>query len=150
MPAFPWLVESDPGRFFVSEVSSKGSPPVMGVPYVLSSRGRKRSRDPDSVARGGAERTLIKNYILDTNVLLHDPHSLLSFQDNTVLVPIEVIEEIDRFKRESSDRGQNARAVSRLLDALRGQGRLSVGSLCPQGAGSAFSSTARMALRPSR
>ena len=80
-----------------------------------------------SRARGGAEKTLIKNYILDTNVLLHDPHSLLSFQDNSVLVPIEVIEEIDRFKRESSDRGQNARAVSRLLDALRGQGRLSEG-----------------------
>jgi PhoH-like ATPase len=76
---------------------------------------------------------LIKNYILDTNVLLHDPHSLLSFQDNSVLVPIEVIEEIDRFKRESSDRGQNARAVSRLLDALRGQGRLSEGVPLPTG-----------------
>jgi PhoH-like ATPase len=76
---------------------------------------------------------LIKNYILDTNVLLHDPHSLLSFQDNQVLIPIEVIEEIDRFKRESSDRGQHARAVSRLLDALRGQGRLSEGVALPTG-----------------
>jgi PhoH-like ATPase len=76
---------------------------------------------------------VIKNYILDTNVLLHDPHSLLSFEENHVLVPIEVIEEIDRFKRESSDRGQNARAVSRLLDELRGQGRLSEGVVLPQG-----------------
>ena len=76
---------------------------------------------------------MIKNYILDTNVLLHDPHSLLSFQENHVLIPIEVIEEIDRFKRESSDRGQNARAVSRLLDALRGQGRLSEGVSLPNG-----------------
>ncbi len=78
---------------------------------------------------------MIKNYILDTNVLLHDPHSLLSFQENQILIPIEVIEEIDRFKRESSDRGQHARAVSRLLDALRGQGRLSEGVALPTGGG---------------
>jgi PhoH-like ATPase len=75
----------------------------------------------------------MKNYILDTNVLLHDPHSLLSFHENQVLVPIEVIEEIDRFKRESSDRGQNARAVSRLLDSLRSEGRLSEGVSLPIG-----------------
>ena len=76
---------------------------------------------------------MIKNYILDTNVLLHDPHSLLSFQENQILIPIEVIEEIDRFKRESSDRGQHARTVSRLLDGLRGQGRLSEGVALPTG-----------------
>jgi PhoH-like ATPase len=69
----------------------------------------------------------VKNYVLDTNVLLHDPHSLLSFQKNNVLIPIEVIEEIDRFKRESTELGQNARTVSRTLDGLRGQGRLSEG-----------------------
>jgi PhoH-like ATPase len=69
----------------------------------------------------------VKNYILDTNVLLHDPDSLLRFKDNTVLIPIEVIEEIDRFKRESSELGQNARTVSRALDALRGKGRLNQG-----------------------
>jgi PhoH-like ATPase len=69
----------------------------------------------------------VKNYILDTNVLLHDPDSLLSFQDNHVLIPIEVIEEIDRFKRESTELGQNARTVSRTLDGLRSQGRLSEG-----------------------
>jgi PhoH-like ATPase len=69
----------------------------------------------------------VKNYILDTNVLLHDPNSLLKFQENNVLIPIEVIEEIDRFKRESSELGQNARAVSRSLDAFRSQGHLSHG-----------------------
>ena len=67
----------------------------------------------------------MKNYILDTNVLLHDPNSLESFDDNNVLIPIEVLEEIDRFKRESTERGQNARMVSRTLDGLRNQGRLS-------------------------
>jgi PhoH-like ATPase len=69
----------------------------------------------------------VKNYILDTNVLLHDPNSLLNFDDNDVLIPIEVIEEIDRFKRESTERGQNARTCSRSLDALRAQGHLSHG-----------------------
>lgn len=48
---------------------------------------------------------IVKNYILDTNVLLHDPNSLLNFADNHVFVPIEVIEEIDRFKRESTELG---------------------------------------------
>src|SRR2546422_2970329 len=70
----------------------------------------------------------VKNYILDTNVLLHDPNSILSFQANNVLIPIEVIEEIDRFKRESTERGANARTVSRTLEGLRNQGRLSAGA----------------------
>ena len=75
----------------------------------------------------------MKNYILDTNVLLHDPNSLLSFEENNVLLPIEVIEEMDRFKRESTELGQNARSVSRLLDSFRGQGRLSEGVKLPTG-----------------
>jgi PhoH-like ATPase len=69
----------------------------------------------------------VKNYILDTNVILHDPNSLLNFQDNNVFVPIEVIEEIDRFKREATERGQNARTFSRMLDGFRIQGQLSRG-----------------------
>jgi len=75
----------------------------------------------------------LKNYILDTNVLLHDPNSILSFVDNHVLIPIEVIEEIDRFKRESTDLGQNARSVSRMLDGFRGTGSLSEGVDLPNG-----------------
>jgi len=74
-----------------------------------------------------------KNYILDTNVLLHDPHSLLNFKENHVVIPIEVIEEIDRFKRESSELGQNARKVSRMLDGFRGEGSLSAGVKLPNG-----------------
>src|SRR2546425_13089248 len=75
----------------------------------------------------------VKNYILDTNVLLHDPDSLLNFQENNVLIPIEVIEEIDRFKRESTELGQNARTVSRMLDGYRGEGSLSEGVRLPTG-----------------
>ena len=75
----------------------------------------------------------MKNYILDTNVVLHDPDALLNFADNHVLIPIEVIEEIDRFKRESSELGQNARTVSRMLDGFRGEGSLSEGVKLPNG-----------------
>ena len=60
-----------------------------------------------------------KNYVLDTNVLLHDPHAIFKFEDNDLIIPIYVIEEIDQFKRESNERGRNARTVARLLDELR-------------------------------
>jgi PhoH-like ATPase len=68
-----------------------------------------------------------KRYLLDTNVLLHDPKALTSFQDNVVLLPIYVIEEIDRFKKEASRLGENARWISRFLDGLRQRGHLSTG-----------------------
>ena len=68
-----------------------------------------------------------KNYVLDTNVLLHDPGSLLSFDDNTVIIPIYVIEEIDQFKKQLSELGRNAREVSRRLDQYRLAGKLSQG-----------------------
>jgi len=69
-----------------------------------------------------------KNYVLDTNVLLHDPRAIFKFEDNDVIIPIYVIEEIDQFKRESTERGRNARTISRLLDESRnGNGSLSKG-----------------------
>ena len=46
----------------------------------------------------------IKNYVLDTNVLLHDPHSVYRFADNHVWIPIDVLTELDRFKNEQSER----------------------------------------------
>jgi PhoH-like ATPase len=68
-----------------------------------------------------------KNYVLDTNVLLHDPHAIHKFEDNDLILPIYVIEEIDQFKRESNERGRNARTVVRLLDEKRNGGSLSRG-----------------------
>jgi len=62
---------------------------------------------------------LRKNYVLDTNVLLHDPRALFQFKDNNVIIPIYVVEEIDKFKRDLSELGRNARQVSRDLDAFR-------------------------------
>lgn len=65
-----------------------------------------------------------KNYVLDTNVLLHDPRALYAFEDNHVVIPIYVIEEIDNFKKDLSELGRNARQVARQLDALRTGGTL--------------------------
>ena len=68
-----------------------------------------------------------KNFVLDTNVLLHDPRSIFGFGDNDVVIPIYVIEEIDNFKRDLSSLGRNARQVSRQLDEFRAQGKLREG-----------------------
>lgn len=68
-----------------------------------------------------------KVFILDTNVLLSNPLSVFKFDDNDVVIPISVIEEIDSFKKEMSDIGRNAREVSRILDKLRVRGTLSSG-----------------------
>ena len=70
---------------------------------------------------------MIKNFVLDTNVLLHDPTALFKFQDNQVIIPIMVIEELDHFKKELTMLGRNARTVSKTLDRLRAEGNLSTG-----------------------
>ena len=66
----------------------------------------------------------IKTYVLDTNVLLGDPGSIFSFDEHTVIIPIAVLEELDNHKSRQDEVGQNARAVSRSLDELRGQSSL--------------------------
>lgn len=68
-----------------------------------------------------------KNFVFDTNVLLNYPHALLRFADNNIVVPITVIEELDKFKRESSSLGRNAREVVRIIDKHRTLGNLSKG-----------------------
>jgi len=69
----------------------------------------------------------MQNFILDTNVLIHDPTAFRQFIESNVIIPLKVLEEIDQFKRELSERGRNARTVSRALDELRKKGRLSDG-----------------------
>ena len=68
-----------------------------------------------------------KIVVLDTNVLLHDPDAPKRFGDLRVVIPMQVIEEIDRFKKDHSERGRNARRVARLLDAYRQRGSLADG-----------------------
>jgi PhoH-like ATPase len=70
---------------------------------------------------------LAKTFVLDTNVLLFDPQSIQKFGDNKVFIPLVVIEELDRFKKEQNENGRNARHFARLVDGLRAEGSLSVG-----------------------
>jgi len=74
-----------------------------------------------------------KTFILDTNVLLHDVNSIYAFEDNDVIIPMVVIEELDTFKSEGDNRGKAARMVSRELDSLRTKGRLNEGVKLPKG-----------------
>lgn len=68
-----------------------------------------------------------KTFVLDTNVLIHDPDSLFNFKDNDVVLPLAVIEELDRLKSYPDERGRNARLISRRLDELRKKGKISQG-----------------------
>ena len=70
---------------------------------------------------------MVKNFVLDTNVLIHDPKSLFSFKDNNVILPITVIEELDNLKKSNDERGKAARLASRSIDSLREKGNLVAG-----------------------
>ena len=76
-----------------------------------------------------------KNYVLDTNILLHDPRAIFRFEDNDVIIPIFAIEEVDSFKREGSERGRNARQICRYLDELRDAGGSLARGVVLQGGG---------------
>lgn len=60
-----------------------------------------------------------KNYVLDTNIILHNPHALLAFEDNNVILPDVVIDELDKHKKANGEIGANARQASRMLDSFR-------------------------------
>ncbi|AIQ31717.1 MULTISPECIES: PhoH family protein [Paenibacillus] len=74
-----------------------------------------------------------KIFVLDTNVLLHDPNSIFAFKANEVVIPAVVLEEIDSKKRNADEIGRNARTVSRLLDGLRELGHLHSGVVLEHG-----------------
>ena len=60
-----------------------------------------------------------KTYVLDTNVLLHNPHALLSFEDNDIILPDVVVDELDHHKKDNGEIGANARAAARMIDKFR-------------------------------
>lgn len=74
-----------------------------------------------------------KFFVLDTNVLLHNSESIHSFADNAVVLPMTVIEELDRFKSHNDELGRNARRVIRELDSLRRKGSLGEGVMTDNG-----------------
>lgn len=70
---------------------------------------------------------MAKTYVIDTNVLLHDPKSLFAFEENELVIPLIVLDELDKKKNGTDEIARNAREVIRSLDALRSLGNISVG-----------------------
>jgi PhoH-like ATPase len=89
-----------------------------------SSAGRGTPGAEAAAAHGPASDTEVKHFVLDTNVLLHNPNALFVFQEHEVVIPFAVIEELDKLKRQNDDIGRNARECIRHLDRLRTKGRL--------------------------
>ena len=65
-----------------------------------------------------------KTYVLDTNVLIQAPYALQSFEDNHIVLPLAVLEELDALKNTEGEKGANARQAIRYLEALRLKGNL--------------------------
>lgn len=76
---------------------------------------------------------MVKNYILDTNVLIHDPECIYKFEENNVIIPIIVIEELDNIKKREGISGFQARNAARVINSLRAKGNLNDGVLLPDG-----------------
>jgi len=70
---------------------------------------------------------LKKTFVLDTSVILYDPQCIFKFEDNIVVIPITCLEEMDRFKKDLTETGRNARHFSRYLDEIRKRGSLTSG-----------------------
>lgn len=84
---------------------------------------------------------LVKNYVLDTNVLLHDPASLERFKENHLCIPVDVLAELDKFKSEQTERGANARRVHRRLTEM-----FSSSETVTRGVTTPFGGTVRMVI----
>ena len=89
--------------------------------------------DVNSVPQQAAHR---KHFVLDTNVLLHNPNAIFRFDEHEVVIPLTVIEELDRFKKNNDETGRNARQTIRSLDQLRAKGRLFEGVVWNESGGS--------------
>ena len=68
-----------------------------------------------------------KVYVVDTNVLVQSPYGLYAFEENEVVIPLVVVEELDGLKKAEGEKGANARKAIRLLDSLRQRGNLLIG-----------------------
>ncbi len=79
-------------------------------------------RNPD-----GSPKKEFKSFVLDTNVFIHRPDALLSFKDNEIIIPLWVLEELDKLKSGGEERARNARQAIRQIDSLGKKGRLSEG-----------------------
>ncbi|HSW85945.1 MAG TPA: PhoH family protein [Rhabdochlamydiaceae bacterium] len=100
-----------------SEIDNKRIKPADDSPnmsnFIIRPQGVVQSESEESkiVAR--------KTFVIDTNVLLHDPDAIVKFNNNDVVIPLAVLEELDGMKRLSDELGKNARQVMRYIDSLK-------------------------------
>lgn len=76
---------------------------------------------------------MAKTYVLDTNVLIQAPYALQCFEENHLVLPLVVLEELDGLKKAEGERGYNARQAIRILERLRLSGNLLTGVSLPNG-----------------
>lgn len=135
-----WSVSRSPvqGR---DGASAQGGGAATGQPGRLTARDLERgvgarqaqassptpSQPQPQGSAGAPDETEVKTFVLDTNILLYNPDAVFVFQDNHVVIPFMVIEELDKMKRKDDDLGRNARACIRHLDRLRAIGSLTKG-----------------------
>src|SRR6476659_5565751 len=79
---------------------------------------RGRARNFAVPSQGNRMTRSKRIYVLDTNVLMHDPTALFKFEEHDVYLPMQVMEELDKAKKGTSEASSNARQVSRFLDEL--------------------------------
>ncbi len=94
---------------------------------------RDTSRDVGQFVGGQLPVPVGRSFLLDTNVLLHDATALSAFSEHNLILTVDVLEELDRFKRGNDERARNARHVARTLDGLRNGKPLSEGVALPGG-----------------
>ncbi len=84
----------------------------------------KKDNEYDGIFIENKKNSRVKNFVLDTNVLIHDPRCIYKFENNNIYIPHMVLEEIDNFKTERSERGFSAREVYRNLKKIRSEGNM--------------------------
>ncbi len=114
------------GLFEEETIRNQGSPPPKSAKAI-------RLKPMDFGLKAPSQ--LVKNYVLDTNVLLHDPASLERFKENHLCVPVDVLAELDKFKSEQSERGANARRVHRRLTEMFSSAHKVTGGVATSGGG---------------
>ncbi|MCU0777764.1 MAG: PhoH family protein [Akkermansiaceae bacterium] len=109
---------------------------------IITPRRKSRAGGPQPEDLGlTAPSQHVKNYVLDTNVLLHDPASLERFKENHLCIPVDVLAELDKFKSEQTERGANARRVHRRLTEM-----FSSAEKVTHGVTNSFGGTVRMVI----
>jgi len=110
------LVEPPTPPMPTPQARTRSEAPAKEKPGQKSQRGDTHPKSPTS--RSADKRGVTKLFVLDTNVLMHDPTSLFRFAEHDVYLPMITLEELDNHKKGMSEVARNARQVSRSLDAL--------------------------------